>query len=62
MNFRKLLYISALILAAIACKKEEETTVSPSLEGTLIIEGLPEFIAPGQAVTLTPKGAIHPDG
>jgi uncharacterized protein (TIGR02145 family) len=62
MNFRKIIYISALILAAIACKKEEETSVSPSLEGTLMIEGLPEFVAPGQVITLTPKGAKHPEG
>ena len=62
MKFRKLIYISALILAAMACKKEEETSVSPSLDGTLMIEGLPEFIAPGQTVTLNPKGAKHPDG
>lgn len=62
MNFRKLIYISALILAAIACKKEEETSVSPTLDGTLMIEGLPEFVAPGQIVTLTPKGVKHPDG
>lgn len=63
MNFQKLIYISALILAVIACKKaEEETPVSPSLDGTLIIEGLPEFIAPGQAITMTPKGVKHPDG
>ncbi len=62
MNFRKLIYISALILAAIACKKEEETPTIPSLNGTLLIEGLPEFISPGESVTLTPKGAVHPEG
>jgi uncharacterized protein (TIGR02145 family) len=62
MNFRKLIYISAIILAAMACKKEEETTVSPSLSGTLMIEGVPEFVAPGNVLTLTPKGVQHPDG
>lgn len=62
MNFRKLIYISALILAAISCKKDEETPMTPSLGGTLTIAGLPEFVAPGENMTLTPKGAIHPDG
>lgn len=62
MNFRKLIYISAMILAVMACKKEEETTVSPSLNGTLQIMGLPEFISPKDTVTLTCKGAEHPEG
>lgn len=62
MNFRKLIYISAVILAAIACKKDEETTTTPSLNGNLQIMGLPEFISPGALVTLTNKGAEHPDG
>lgn len=63
MNFRKLIYISALILAVIACKKEEDSsTVTPSLNGSLMISGLPEFVAPGQILTMTPKGVEHPDG
>ncbi len=62
MNFRKLIYISAMILAAIACDEEEDETISPTLNGTLQIVGLPEFISPGESVTLTPKGAEHPDG
>ena len=56
MSFRKLIYISAVILAAIACKKDEETESTPYLSGDITIEGLPEFVSPGQAVTLTPKG------
>jgi uncharacterized protein (TIGR02145 family) len=62
MSFRKLIYISAVILAAIACKKDEETESTPYLSGNVIIEGLPEFVSPGEAVTLTPKGVEHPDG
>ena len=62
MNFRKLLYISAVILAAAACKKEEEQTLTPNLDGYLTISGLPEFISPGQTATMIPKGAIHPEG
>lgn len=62
MNFRKLFYIVALILAVISCKKEDEYTTSPSLNGTLRIVGLPEFISPDETVTLSPKGAVHPTG
>lgn len=62
MNFRKLLYVAALVVASVACKKEEETEISPSLDGFLMIHGLPEFIMPGEKVTLTASGVEHPDG
>lgn len=62
MNFRKLLYISALILTAVACDDEEEMITTPSLDGVLRIMNLPEFIAPKDTVTLTAKGVVHPDG
>lgn len=62
MNFRKLLYIAVLTLAAVACKKDEEYTPTPTLNGSLRIEGLPEFIAPGEKVTLTSYGVTHPEG
>lgn len=62
MNIRKLIIAASLILAAIACKKEEESTVLPGLDGTLSIKGLPEFVSPGSSYELTPQGAIHPDG
>ena len=62
MSFRKLIYISAVILAAIACKKDEETESTPYLSGDITIKGLPEFVSPGETVTLTPEGAEHPDG
>lgn len=61
MNFRKLLYVAALILAAAGCKKDEETEVSPSLDGRLMIEGLDEFAVPGQTFELKAKGVTHPD-
>ena len=62
MNFRKLIITSFVCLASFACKKEEEGTVMPSLDGYLTIKGLPEFVAPGTSFELTPEGAIHPDG
>ena len=62
MNFRKLICISAIVLGAIACKKDEETETLPSLDGYLTFQGLPEFISPGENVTLTPGGVEHPEG
>lgn len=62
MNFRKLFYIVALILAVISCKKEDEYQTSPSLNGSIRIIGLPEFISPGESVTLTATGVSHPEG
>ena len=62
MNFRKLIYIAALILAVVSCSKDEETEATPGLNGTLSIVGLPEFMSPGATFTLHPKGAVHPDG
>ena len=62
MSFRKLFYIAAMILAVCSCKKDEETPTIPGLNGTLKIVGLPEFISPGETVTLSPKGAVHPAG
>ena len=62
MNFRRLLYIAALIIAASACKKDDEYEISPSLDGQLTIHDLPEFALPGQKVTLTASGVEHPEG
>ena len=62
MNFRKIIITTTLILGVIACKKEDEDTINPGLDGYLTIKGLPEFVAPGESVTLTPTGVSHPDG
>lgn len=62
MKFKRILYISALLLASISCKKDSTTESLPSLEGSLKIKGLPEFISPRQKVTLTASGASHPEG
>lgn len=64
MNISRLtsiIIIAASVLAALSCKKdEEETEVLPSLEGTLSFHA-PQFIEPGQTLTMTPKGLVHPD-
>ena len=56
-----LLMIAASAMAAASCDKDEETEVKPRLEGALTFY-MPEFIKPGQTLTLTPKGIEHPEG
>ena len=61
-NLLKSFTLTALIVAAAAsCKKKEDTTVTPSLNGSLKFSA-PEFVVPGTALKMTPKGAKHPDG
>ena len=62
MNFRKLIFAALLFSAAVSCKDDDEGTVKPSLDGSLSIAGLQEYVIPGQTLQLTPKGATHPDG
>lgn len=62
MNFRKLIISGFISIAAIACKKDEDGTITPSLDGYLSIKGLPEFVAPNSSYELTPEGVTHPDG
>ncbi len=62
MKFQRLFYIGAMLLALASCKKDEDSTVLPSLNGRLRILSLPEFIEPGQTLTLKPSGVTHPDG
>lgn len=63
MKFSKkiaLLMIAAGVMAAVSCKKDDDSTALPSLEGKLTFY-LPQFIAPGETLTMTPSGAIHPE-
>ncbi len=63
MSFRKLntfLLIAAGILTLASCK-DDDTEVTPSLSGSLSFE-VDAFVAPGQLVKMTPKGAVHPEG
>ena len=56
-----IIIIAASVLAALSCKKdEEEAEVLPSLEGNLSFHA-PQFIEPGQTLTMTPKGLVHPE-
>ena len=63
MKFQRLFYIVAVILAAMSCKKDEDTAMTPSLDGYISIHGLPEYISVNDRThTMTPKGAVHPEG
>ena len=63
MKIRKLIYMVAIAVAAISCDKDETTETLPSLEGTLKISGLQEFIHPKQTLTMTiSEGVTHPEG
>lgn len=63
MSFRKLylLVFAVVALAAASCKKDDESTVYPSLEGSLSFY-VPEFVVPGQIVKMVPEGISHPEG
>lgn len=63
MSLRKLnslLFVAVLVVAAASCKKDEETETLPSLSGLYF--DCPSFVAPGQAVRMTPEGVEHPEG
>lgn len=62
MRFRTLylLVSAAAVLAAVSCKKDDDSTVYPSLNGSLSFY-VPEFVEPGQVVTMTPEGVSHPE-
>ena len=61
-NLLKSLILTTLIVAAsVSCKKDDSTTVTPSLNGSLKFSA-PEFVLPGTALKMTPAGAEHPDG
>lgn len=64
MSHRKLnilIFAIAASLCIISCKDEDETTVSPSLDGALSFT-VPEYVLPNTTVILTPSGVEHPDG
>ena len=64
MSHRKLNSIIIAIAASlclISCKDDDETTVSPSLDGTLSFK-VPAYVHPFASITMTPSGVEHPDG
>ncbi len=52
---------AAMVAAVISCKKDDEETTLPSLNGSLSFSA-PEFIHLKTALKMTPKGASHPEG
>lgn len=64
MSHRKLnsfILIAACALGLAACKEDEDSTVLPSLDGTLNFQ-VPEYVAQKAVVKMTPNGVSHPDG
>lgn len=64
MEFRKIMSIltmSTVVLAAVACKEDDETTTLPSLDGRLTFS-LPPYLEQNQTVEMTATGVIHPEG
>ena len=57
----KILAVAAIAVAAAACKKDEETTTLPSLEGRVTFS-IDRFIGINEEVTMTASGAINPSG
>ena len=55
-----LFIIAASFVAAVSCKKDDESTALPSLGGSLSFYA-PLFIEPGQTLTMTPSGVEHPE-
>ena len=64
MTIHRLTYLilaAFIIFSAASCKKDKEGVMTPSLDGSVSFTA-PEFISPGQTLSLTPKGGIHPEG
>ena len=64
MKFSKIIslfIIAASVMAAVSCKKDDDSTALPSLAGAMSFYA-PLFIEPGQTLTMTPSGVEHPEG
>ncbi len=62
MSHRKLNILILAIAASvciISCKKDDETTVTPVLSGSLSFS-VPEYVFPNTTLTMTPSGVTHP--
>lgn len=60
-KLNSLFLIGAIMLCAVSCKDDDDTTVSPSLDGYITFS-IPEFVKPNARITLHPRGVTHPDG
>ena len=56
----QLLLTGMIALSVISCKKDDDGTTTPSLDGHMSFS-IPAYVKPGATVTLTPKGVSHPD-
>lgn len=54
------LIIAVSFVAAVSCKKDDEAEALPSLGGSMSFY-VPQFIEPGQTLTMTPSGVEHPE-
>ena len=55
------LAVTALLGVFVSCKKDDEDETLPSISGSLYFKA-PSYAAPGTTLSMTPKGAVHPDG
>lgn len=63
MSHRKLnilIFAIAASVCILSCKKDDETTVTPSLSGALSFN-IPEYVSPNTTLTLIPSGVTHPE-
>ena len=60
-KLNSLFLIGAIMFCAISCKDDDDSTVSPSLDGYMTFS-IPEFVKPNATITLVPRGVTHPDG
>ena len=63
MNHIKLssvIFAIAASICIISCKDDDETTVSPSLDGALAFNA-PEYVSPNTTVKMVPSGVEHPE-
>ena len=56
-----IIFAIAASICLISCKDDDETTITPSLDGALSFY-VPAYANPKTAITMTPSGVEHPDG
>ncbi len=59
-HFLKLLVTLVIVVGAISCKKDKKEKALPALSGQIKFE-LPEFVEPGQTITIKVSGITHPE-
>ena len=59
-HFLKLLVTLVIVVGAISCKKDKKEKALPALSGQIKFE-LPEFVEPGQTITIKVSGITHED-